>query len=34
VRVPDARGLADLMPAANLMLAPEQIARLDAVSDR
>lgn len=34
VRVPDARGLADLMPAANLMLTPEQIARLEAVSDR
>jgi aryl-alcohol dehydrogenase-like predicted oxidoreductase len=34
VRVPDARGLADLMPASGLVLTDEQIARLDAVSER
>jgi aryl-alcohol dehydrogenase-like predicted oxidoreductase len=34
VRVPNARGLADLMPASGLMLTSEQVARLDAVSER
>jgi aryl-alcohol dehydrogenase-like predicted oxidoreductase len=34
VRVPNARGLADLMPASSLVLTPEQVARLDAVSER
>ncbi|MGN6741851.1 MAG: aldo/keto reductase [Amnibacterium sp.] len=34
VRVPTARQLADLMPAANIILTPEQIARLDEVTER
>ena len=34
VRVPTARQLADLMPAANIILTPEQLARLDAISER
>jgi aryl-alcohol dehydrogenase-like predicted oxidoreductase len=33
VRVPTARQLADLMPAANITLTPEQLARLDDVTD-
>ncbi|HEY0374137.1 MAG TPA: aldo/keto reductase [Amnibacterium sp.] len=33
VRVPTARQLADLMPAANIALTPEQLARLDDVTD-
>jgi aryl-alcohol dehydrogenase-like predicted oxidoreductase len=33
VRVPTARQLADLMPAANITLTPEQLARLDGVTD-
>ena len=34
VRVPSARALADLIPATGLILSAEQLARLDAVSDR
>lgn len=33
VRVPTARALADLLPAASLSLSPEQIARLDRATD-
>jgi aryl-alcohol dehydrogenase-like predicted oxidoreductase len=33
VRVPTARQLADLMPAANITLTPDQLARLDDVTD-
>lgn len=33
VRVPSARALADLLPAAALLLSPDQIARLDRVTD-
>ncbi len=33
VRVPTARQLADLMPAANITLTPEQLARLDDATD-
>jgi aryl-alcohol dehydrogenase-like predicted oxidoreductase len=33
VRVPTARQLADLMPAANITLTPQQLARLDDVTD-
>lgn len=33
VRVPTARQLADLMPAANIVLTPDQLARLDDATD-
>ncbi|HEV7624643.1 MAG TPA: aldo/keto reductase [Amnibacterium sp.] len=33
VRVPTARQLADLMPAANIALTPDQLARLDDITD-
>jgi aryl-alcohol dehydrogenase-like predicted oxidoreductase len=33
VRVPNARALADLLPAVSLVLTPDQLARLDAVTE-
>jgi hypothetical protein len=34
VRIPSARALADLLPAATLTLLPEHLERLDRVSER